>query len=259
MRWTLLTSVLLLVTDLALPDRLEQAAKNSAKIVDLTYPLSSRTPHWPGPNYSPFRYDKIADLEEDGVFSGKFCMPEHLGTHLDAPNHFEKGQPAVHQLSLEQLFAPAVVLDVTDRVRGNADFLLRLEDLRRWERAHGTIVPGALVFLYTGWGTRVSDSARYQNRDASGVMHFPGFSPEAARFLVNERNIKGLGIDTLSVDYGPSKNFQVHHIAHGAGKYHIENAANLDRLPPKGAFAIVAPIKIEGGSGGPVRVFALLP
>ncbi|HXF06779.1 MAG TPA: cyclase family protein [Blastocatellia bacterium] len=239
--------------------RLERILAGRGKVVDLTHRLSAKIPYWPGGQYRPFEFTPIATLDRDGVFSGFFAMPEHMGTHVDAPNHFVAGRPSVDDLLPEQLICPAVVLDVRDRVRDNPDYQLTVEDIRRWERRHGRIPRRSLVLLYTGWGARWGTPKEYLNRDEQGVMHFPGFSPDAARFLVTEREISGLGIDTLSVDYGPSKDFPVHHITHGAGKYHIENVANLDRLPARGAIVIVGVLPIEGGSGGPARVFALLP
>ena len=124
---------------------------------------------------------------------------------------------------------------------------------------HGPLPQGAIILASTGWGKRWNDYTRYKNADERGNLHFPGYAFEAAEFLIRERKIRGLGIDTLSVDHGPSEDFKVHVISHGAGKYHLENVANLDKLPPKGAYLIVAPIKIEGGSGGQARIFAMIP
>ena len=159
---------------------------------------------------------------------------------------------------MAHLFAPAVVIDVRDEASKDPDYRLRVMRVEKWEALHGRIPAGAVVLLRTGWASRWPDQARYRNTDAAGVMHFPGFSVEAARLLV-ERGAVGLGIDTLSIDYGPSKDFEVHRVTLPAGLYQLENLANMDQLPDAGAFLISAPIKLEGGSGGPVRVFALLP
>ncbi len=247
------------ISSAAAQGRLEKILSGRGRIVDLTHRLSSKIPYWPGGQYRPFEFTALATLPRDGVYSGFFAMPEHMGTHVDAPNHFVEGQPSVDEIRPDQLICRAVVLDVRDRVRQNPDYQLTVSDIRRWEQTHGRIPRRALVFLHTGWGTRWESPKDYLNRDAQGVMHFPGFSPEAAEFLVKERQILGLGIDTLSVDYGPSKDFPVHHITHGAGKYHLENVANLDRLPARGAAVVVGVLPIEGGSGGPARVLALLP
>lgn len=238
------------------PD-LAAIARGQVTIVDLTYPLNEANPYWPGEQYKPFAFELLASLPEDGVYSGAFCTPEHLGTHIDAPVHFVAGQPSVDELPLTRLVAPLVVVDVREVVQENPDYQLSVQDLERWEDRYGSIPQGAMVLAYTGWGQRWNDFARYKNEDDSGQLHFPGFSPEAARFLVRQRGVVGLGIDTLSVDYGLSEEFQVHHIVHGAGGYHVENVANLDQVPQSGAWLLAAPIKIEGGSGGPARVWAV--
>ena len=149
-------------------------------------------------------------------------------------------------------------MDVRADAARDADYRLTSARVEEWEAAHGRIPARAIVLLRTGWASRWPDQERYRNMDAHSVMHFPGFSVDAAKLLI-ARGAVGLGIDTLSVDYGPSKNFEVHRVDLPAGLYNLENLANLDQLPASGAYLIVAPIKIEGGSGGPVRVFAILP
>lgn len=228
-------------------------------IVDLTWTLNDRSPYWPGENYEPFQLKTIATIEKDGVLSKSIFTPEHLGTHLDAPNHFEKDQPSVDEIKPQNLFADGVVIDVTLRAEEDADTRLTVKDITEWEKEHGRIPEHAVVFLRTGWGRFWTNYPRYKNQDVAGKMHFPGFSEEAARFLVKERDVRGIGIDTLSIDYGPSRDFIVHHIVNGAGKYALENVARLDELPPRGFTVIVAPIKVEAGSGGPSRIFAILP
>ncbi len=237
---------------------LEGLATGRTAIVDLTHALNPDNPYWPGDGYEPFAYETFATLEEDGVLSGRFSMAEHTGTHLDAPNHFAAGQIGLNEIALERLIVPTVVIDVRDAVAADPDYQLTPGDIVAWERVNGTIGPGTLVFLYTGWDERFAEFESYRNEDDEGLMHFPGFAPAAAPLLVTERNVAGLGIDTLSVDYGMSIDFEVHAISHGQGKYHIENAANLGELPPTGAWVIVAPIKIENGTGGPVRLLALV-
>jgi kynurenine formamidase len=238
---------------------LEKVLKGKGQVIDLTHKLSPSIPYWPGATYKPFQFETIATLEKDGVYSGAFCMAEHTGTHVDAPNHFEAGQASVDALDLRQLIALAVVIDVREQVAKNPDYRLTVDDLKRWEKRNGAIPSKAVVFMYTGWESRWNDINAYRNQDENKVMHFPGFSTEAAQLLVSERSINGIGIDTLSVDYGPSKDFRVHHIMNRAGKYHVENAANLSQLPAKGAIVVVAAIPIQNGSGAPARVFALVP
>lgn len=240
------------------PGFLEGLATGRTAVVDLTHALNPDNPYWPGEGYAPFAYETFATLEEDGVLSGRFSMAEHTGTHLDAPNHFAAGQIGLDAIPPERLIVPAAVIDVGDAVRANPDYQLTPGDILEWERVNGIIAPGTLVFLYTGWDERFAEFERYRNEDEEGSMHFPGFAPTAASLLVGERNVAGLGIDTLSVDYGLSDDFEAHAISHGQGKYHIENAANLGELPPTGAWVIVAPIKIENGTGGPVRLLALV-
>ena len=229
------------------------------QIIDLTWTLDDKNPYWPAENYEPFRVTTIATLEKNGVLSKAIYTPEHLGTHLDAPNHFEKNQPSVDEILPVNLFAPAVVIDVTMPVEMNADFRVGVAEITDWEKTHGRIPDGSVVFLMTGWGRHWSNYARYKNQDATGKMHFPGYSEEAARWLVSQRNVRGIGIDTLSMDYGLSRDFVVHHVINGAGRYGLENVANLEKLPARGFFVSIAPIKVRSGSGGPVRIMAVLP
>lgn len=188
---------------------LDQIARGELQVVDLGYALSEKNPYWPGGAYRPFQFEAIATLEKDGVFSGAFAMPEHLGTHLDAPNHFEKEQLSVDQIELRELVAPIVVVDVRRACDEYPDYRLSRRDLEKWERSHGAIPAGSVVFALTGWGKYWSDYDRYKNQDEKGRMHFPGFSEEAGRFLVERYKVKGMGIDTLSVDYGLSSDFRL--------------------------------------------------
>lgn len=227
------------------------------RIVDLSYAISETLPAWPG-DTKPFEARINARAEQAGYFSRSFSMLEHFGTHLDAPIHFPPGKTAVDAIPPERLFGPAVVLEVRARVAQDADYRIQPADVQDWERRRGRIPAGAIVLARTGWAARWPDEQRYRNQDAAGVIHFPGFSLEAVQLLL-ARGVSGLGIDTLSVDYGPSKDFPVHKLSHGADLYHLENLADLSALPEAGAFLVVAPIKLAGGSGGPARVFALLP
>ncbi len=228
------------------------------RMLDLTYSLNDQSPFWPGDNYQPFQLRTIATLEKNGVSSKAFSMPEHFGTHIDAPCHFEKGQPTVEEIAVGDLFASGVVIDVTLPAEADADYRLTVDDLVAWEKRHGRIPDRAVVFLKTGWGRFWNSNDRYRNQDLQGRMHFPGFSEDSARWLVKERAIRGVGIDTLSIDHGPSKDFIVHHVINAAGRYGLENVANLDKLPPRDFVVIVAPIKITSGTGGPTRLFAAL-
>jgi kynurenine formamidase len=227
------------------------------RVVDLAYAVGDKEVPWPGDEH-PFEAKPKATVAKDGYFTRSFSMLEHYGTHLDAPIHFPPGKTPVDKIPPERLFGPAVLIDVREEAAQNADYQLTLARIARWEKEHGKIPPGAIVILRTGWSSRWPDVQKYRNMDAKGVMHFPGYSTDAVVRLI-ERKVSGLTIDTLSVDYGPSQKFPVHQLSHGAGLYHVENLADLSALPEAGAFLVVAPIKLEGGSGGPCRVFAILP
>lgn len=238
---------------------LEDLVSGRARTIDLTYALNPQNAFWPGENYQPLELKTLATLEKDGVLSKAICLPEHLGTHLDAPNHFEKNQPSVEKLTAQELFGPGVVIDIETQAEQSADYMLTRADIDRWEKQHGPVPPGAIVLLRTGWGRHWNNVSRFQNRDARGQLHFPSYSAEAARFLIEDRKARGLGVDNLSIDPGNSKDFPVHHIVNRAGKFGLENVAHLDQLPPRGFYLIVAPMKIETGTGGPTRIWAVLP
>jgi kynurenine formamidase len=236
---------------------LARISSGQARVVDMTYAISDKLPKWPGDERA-FEAKVDATFEKDGYFTRSFWMLEHYGTHMDAPAHFAPGKETLDQIPVERFFAPAVVIDVREKAAKDADYRLTAARIEKWEASHGRIPAGAIALLLTGWASRWPDEARYRNTDASGVMHFPGYSVEAAKLLLS-RGVVGLGIDTLSVDYGLSKNFEVHHVGLPAGLFNLENVANLDQLPESGAFVIAAPIKLEGGSGGAVRIFGILP
>src|SRR6202451_1088487 len=238
-------------------DLLRGATTGSTRIVDMTYAINGKLPAWPG-DEKTFEAQIVATPEKDGYLARSFWTLEHYGTHMDAPAHFPPGKEFLDQIPVTHLFAPAVVIDVREEAGKDPDYRLRVMRVEKWEALHGRIPTGAVVLLRTGWASRWPDQARYRNMDSAGVMHFPGFSVEAAKLLI-ERGAVALGIDTLSIDYGPSKDFEVHRVTLPAGLYQLENLANMDQLPEAGAFLISAPINLEGGSGGPVRVFAILP
>jgi kynurenine formamidase len=236
---------------------LEGIPSGKTRVLDLSYAINDKLVPWPGDGKF-FEAKVNATIEKNGYFTRSFWMLEHYGTHLDAPAHFPPGKTTVDQIPAKQLFGPAVVIDVRAESGKDADYQLGAARAEDWEKRHGRIPEGAIVLLRTGWSSRWPDVQKYRNQDAQGKMHFPGFTVDAAKLLV-KRKVSGLGCDTLSIDYGASEDFAVHHISLGAGLYHLENLADLSELPETGAFLIVAPIKLEGGSGGPVRVFALLP
>ena len=236
---------------------LEGVPSGKTRVLDLSYAINDKLVPWPG-DAKFFEAKVNASIEKNGYFTRSFWMLEHYGTHLDAPAHFPPGKTAVDQIPVKQFFGPAAVLDVRAESATDTDYLLSKSRIEEWEKRHGRIPQGAIVLLRTGWASRWPDVQKYQNQDAQGKMHFPGFGAEAAKLLI-DRKVSGLGCDTLSIDYGASTDYVVHHLALGAGLYHLENLPDLSELPETGAFLVVAPIKLEGGSGGPVRVFALLP
>jgi kynurenine formamidase len=178
-------------------------------------------------------------------------------TNIDAPAHLVRGMWTVDQIPPERLIAPLSVLDVTSQVRRNPDYEVSVEDIAHWEQIHGEIPPGSVVVARTGWGTRWDSPKDYRNIDKKGVMHFPGYSEDAAKFLVEARLALALGIDTLSVDPGSSRTLAVHQYTLAHSVYHLENVANLERVPDAGAVVVVAPMKLEGQVDGPVRILAL--
>lgn len=236
---------------------LDQVLSGKTRVIDLSYAINEKLVPWPG-DQKWFEAKVNASVEKNGYFTRSFWMLEHYGTHLDAPAHFPPGKATVDQIPAKQLFGPAVLLDVRTEGAQDADYQLPATRVEEWEKRNGQIPAGAIVLLRTGWASRWPEAQRYRNQDANGRMHFPGFSAEAVKLLI-ERRVSGLGCDTMSVDYGASADFAVHRLALGAELYHLENLADLSALPETGAFLMVAPIKLEGGSGGPVRVFALLP
>lgn len=238
---------------------LEQLFTGEVTVLDLTHTLSSTNPVWREGAESPFEYEVLAAHESGLPVMGAFRTAEHYGTHIDAPIHGGDHLPTVDEIDLANLFAPVVVIDISAQGAQDADYALSTEDIQNWESENGRVPDGAFVLLYTGWSEKWNDSVAYPNRDAEGRLHFPGFSSEAARFLVEERNIKGVGIDNMSIDPAAGDGFPAHGAVNGSGRIHLENVANVHLMPATGAYLIIAPIKIERGSGGPVRIFGIVP
>ena len=236
----------------------------TATVVDLSHPFGSDTLYWPT---SPTRFDLTtlaSGVTEGGWFysANSFCAPEHGGTHLDAPIHFARGRRTADQIPVRQLVAPAIVIDVSKAAAEDPDYRLSPADVRAWEKKHGTIPGGAIVLLRTGWSRRWPDRKRYFGDDAPGDasnLHFPSFGAEAAAILVRDRRVGALGVDSASIDHGPSKDFPVHRLAADANVPGLENLTGLAALPESGAWVIALPMKITGGSGGPLRAVALVP
>ncbi len=234
------------------------------EVVDLSHSYGGQTLYWPTDTQG-FRHDELAFGPTDGGYfysAYSFCTAEHGGTHLDAPIHFFEGGLTMEEIPFDSLLAPAVVIDVTSQSAGNADYLLQVDDIEDWETQHGTIPTGSAILLRTGWSRKWPDARQYLGDDTPGDasnLHFPSYGEEAARLLVYDRGAKLLGVDTASIDYGPSEDFIVHQVAAAAGVPGLENLTALERLPETGAWLIALPMKIESGSGGPARAVALLP
>jgi kynurenine formamidase len=234
-------------------------------VVDLSHAYGEDTVFWP--TADAFKLEAVASGITPGGFyyaANKFSTSEHGGTHLDAPIHFAQGRNTVDQIPLERLMGPAVVVDVTGAADSNADYLVSIGDIEAFERAHGRMPADSIVLIRTGFSRRWPDAARYlgtAERGAGAVakLHFPGLDPAAARFLVEQRKIRAIGIDTASIDRGQSTTFEAHQILSGADVPGFENLNALERLPPTGAHLIALPMKIRGGSGGPLRAIAILP
>jgi kynurenine formamidase len=252
-----------------LNDLLAAIAGGRVEIVDLTAPLSERTPilRLPEPfaNTIPFSLERISRYDEAGPgwYWNNIHTGEHTGTHVDAPVHWATGRDGadVSQLALTQLVAPAVVVDVAERAAADADFLLEIDDVRAWEAEHGPLPGGAWLLLRTGWDARSADAERFLNADETGP-HSPGISAACARYLAEETGLVGLGVETVGTDAGAAHGFDpafpCHHYFLGAGKMGLTQLRNVASLPPTGAVLVVSPLPIVGGSGSPARVYALV-
>ena len=233
------------------------------RMVDLTHAYGGQTLFWPT---SPARFllQRLAyGPTEGGYFyaANTLCTPEHGGTHLDAPLHFGEGRHSTDQVPLEQLIAKAAVIDVSAQAEKDRDYRLTPADVLAFEKAHGRIAAGTIVLLRTGWSRHWPNAKAYLGDDTVGdasKLSFPSYGVDAARLLVEQRRVAVLGIDTASIDYGRSADFQVHRIVAAHNVPGFENLTNLDQLPATGAIVIALPMKIEGGSGGPLRAVALV-
>ena len=234
----------------------------SGRVVDLSHPFDATTVYWP--TAEGFKLDTdFEGMTDKGYFYSayRYSAAEHGGTHLDAPVHFAKGRHTVDEIPLEQLMGNGIVIDVTSQCASNPDYQVSVADFQNWERRNGRIRPDTIVFLRTGFGKRYPDRKSYlgteeRGADAVAKLHFPGLDPAAARWLTQNRSIKAIGLDTASIDYGQSTLFESHRILMEKNIPAFENVANLELLPAKGFSVIALPMKIKGGSGGPLRIVA---
>jgi kynurenine formamidase len=233
--------------------------------VDLTHPFSSQTIYWP--TAKPFSLEVVASGMTPGGYyyaANNFSAAEHGGTHLDAPIHFAEGHHAVDAIPVRQLVGPVAVVDVRDSAGWNPDYLVSVRDLQRWESGYGRLEDGVIVLIRTGWAQYWGERRRYLGTPKTGAaavaeLHFPGLDPEAAEWLVRERHISAVGLDTPSIDRGRSTDFRSHRVLFAADIPAFENLASLDALPHIGAYVIALPMMIGGGSGAPLRIVAAIP
>jgi kynurenine formamidase len=229
---------------------------DNLRVVDLTQPLHPDVVMWPGVPGPVF--ETLVTVVPDGFYSRKVTVAEHTGTHFDAPAHMVEGTALLHQVDPATLIRPVVVIDISVRIAGDPDGLLTVADVSAFEAANGRIPARAAVFLRTGWEAFNGDPLRYAG--APGDLRFPGFGPDAARLLVEERAAVGLGVDTLGIDPGFAADFVVHRtVSHPRGVWHLEGLQNLAALPPVGAWVFVGVLNLVDGSGSPARVLALVP
>ncbi len=257
--------LLLLGACTAQEDTARPADPFAGQWVDLTHALDEDNVFWP--TAKEFAHVEVAHGQTDGGWfysSYDLRLSEHGGTHLDAPEHFAEGRQTTDEIPLEHLAGPAAVIDVSDQAAANRDYRFTVADVTGWEAENGTLPDGAVVLFRTGFDRHWPDRKAYmgtEKRGQEGVaeLSFPGLSEELARFLVEQRSVVAVGLDTPSLDYGKSQDFIAHRILLGANIPGFENVANLAELPAAGAYAIALPVKIRGGSGGPLRIVALIP
>ncbi|HEY7550833.1 MAG TPA: cyclase family protein [Hyphomicrobiaceae bacterium] len=226
-----------------------------SRVADLTHTHSPTFPTFFGTPGVTLK--RLKELKADGFNMFEWTVVEHSGTHMDAPIHFSTGGDTVDMLPASQLVLPLAVIDVAAKAAANPDYQVTPGDLRAWERRHGRLPRGCCAAMHSGWARHVG-SDRFLGRDAQGGLHFPGFHPEAADWLMKERRVRGMAVDTLSLDYGASKDFKTHYAWLPSGRWGLECVASLDRVPPRGATLVVGAPKIRGATGGPTRLLALI-
>lgn len=244
--------------------RVEQVDWEDGTWIDLTHEYSEETIYWP--TSSTFEMDTIfVGQAEGGYYYEAFAIStaEHGGTHLDAPIHFYEGGKTVDELEIDQLTGYAVMIDVSDAVSENRDYQIQPSDITDWEEQHGQIPDDSIVLFYTGFGAEWPDAEAYlgtanRGEEALAELSFPGIHPDAAQWIVDNRSVKAVGLDTASLDYGQSERYETHQILFEHDIAGFENVANLDQLPATGAYVIALPMKIKDGSGGPLRIVAHL-
>lgn len=235
-------------------------AVSTENVIDLTHTLTEDFPFIPIPGITfPFKKTPIATIEKLGVAANRWDIHEHIGTQIDAPSHFFADGLSLEQMPVRNFIAPLVVIDIGERARTDADAAVTIEDIKNWEKKYGRLPKGAAVFMYSGWEAKIKDAKAFINMDGTNTMHFPGFSSEAATFLARERDVVGIGVDTISLDPGKDKEYKAHKAWLAAGKWGVECVANLKQVPPVGATVFVGASKVGGATGGLVRLIATFP
>jgi kynurenine formamidase len=237
----------------------EEAAAKSfprfSRVVDLTHPLTPEFPTFF--NMPGIAMKRLKELKADGFNMFEWTVLEHAGTHMDAPLHFAADGDGPDTLPVDQLVLPLAVIDVTAKASANPDYQVTPADLQAWERRHGRLPDSCCVAMHAGWARRLGTES-FMGKDARDGLHFPGFHPEAADWLMQERRVRGMAVDTVSLDYGASHDFKTHYAWLPSGRWGLEGVASLDRVPPRGATLIVGAPKIRGATGGPTRLLALI-
>lgn len=234
----------------------EAAARGFKSVVDLTHTMSPDFPSFFG--VPGIEMQKQFELKKDGFNLYWWRIIEHGGTHLDAPIHFSENGMTADGIGADALVVPLAVVNVAAKAVQNADYELSRQDVAAWERRHGKLPENCCVAMHAGWAQHVGDPAKYTGKDAASVFHFPGFAPETVEWLLANRKVAGLAVDTLSLDHGPSKSFRTHVLWLPTGRWGLENVANLDKVPPAGATLVVGVAKVKDATGGPARLLALV-
>ena len=227
------------------------------QIIHLSHVIEPQMPLWPGD--SPVMFETVADIGEAGYYLRGFSMGEHSGTHMNAPNSFYTQGTSIDAYPAESLVSGAVVLDVRSQINVSSDYQLAIADILLWEEQQGQIPADSVVLLYTGWQAKWQNPTAFLGQDAAGEMHFPGFGAEAIEFLLSDRQIRGVGIDTHGVDSGQDTDFSINRRVLTRPRIVLENLTNLDRLPPIGTTLMIGILRLKNGSGSPAAVIALVP
>ena len=234
----------------------QTSARSFQTVVDLTHTMSADFPTFFG--VPGIEMQKQFDIKKDGFNLYWWRIVEHAGTHLDAPIHFSEAGATADRLDAATLVVPLAVVDVARKAAQNPDYLVSRQDVADWEAKNGRLPDNCCVAMHSGWAQRVTNAGEFTGKDAAGVLHFPGFGPEAAEWLMQERRVAGLAVDTLSLDHGPSKDFKTHYLWLPSGRWGLENVANLDKVPATGATLVVGIAKVKDATGGPARLLALV-